>query len=292
MKPPPFDYVVADTVDAVVSHLYEAGSDAKLLAGGQSLIPLLNFRLARPSTLIDINRIPRLADIKLDEGVLRVGALARHQRIEKSRTIAEHLPALQEAAAWIAHPQIRNRGTMGGALAHSDSSAELPVVLTALDATVIARSSKGNREVTIPDLCAGHLITTLGPDEMLIEVRIPQPPHRTGSAFHEFARRRGDYAIGGAASVLSFDESGRCIRARVTVLGSGSAAQCRRVDAESALVGTSVTRADAHEAAEAATATLEPASSQHGDADYRREVIAAMTRQAIDAAASRARSTP
>lgn len=291
MKPPSFDYVVADTVDAAVSQLHQCGSDAKLLAGGQSLVPLLNFRLARPSVLVDINRISRLADIRVDRDSLRIGALARHRRIETSPTISEHLPILGEAAGWIAHPQIRNRGTIGGALAHSDASAELPVVLTALDATVTARASRGDREIALPELTAAHLVTTLSADEMIVEVRIPRLPQRTGSAFQEFSRRHGDYAIGGAAAVLTLDERDRCIRARITVLGGGNPADCRRTEAEAALVGTSVTPANAHEAAEAAVAALEPTSSQHGDADYRREVIATMTRRAIDSAARRARST-
>lgn len=290
MKPPPFDYVVADSIDAAVNHLHEAGDEAKLLAGGQSLVPLLNFRLARPSVLIDINRIPRISDIIVEDDTIRIGVLTRHRRLETSSTIADHLPLLREAAGWIAHPQIRNRGTIGGALAHADASAELPVALLALEATVTVRSPNGDRQLGVHDLAVGHLVSALDDDEMIVNVRVPRLPARTGCAFTEFARRHGDYAVGGAASVLTFDEAGTCTRARITVLGGGPIST-RRDDAEAALVGTSVTSSDTQTAAHLASADLEPMATLHGSSDYRRHVITATVARAVTTAASRARSS-
>ncbi len=289
MKPPPFDYTVAGSVEDATEQLRTAGEDAKLLAGGQSLVPLLNFRLARPSVLIDVNRIPRLADVTVEPDVVRIGALARHRRLETSPTIAGYLPILQEAAGWIAHPQIRTRGTIGGSLAHADASAELPVVLTALDAAVTAQSVRGTRRIPVADLVAGHFVTTLEPDEMIVEVRVPRLPVRTGSSFTEFARRHGDYAIGGAAAVLTFDETGTCVRARLTVLGGGPAPRRRR-EAEAALVGTSAGLREARAAAELAVEGLTPMPTSHGSSGYRRDVIATMAERAITTAADRARS--
>lgn len=291
MKPPPFDYVLADCVDHAVAELRDGGDDAKLLAGGQSLIPLLNLRLARPSVLIDVNRISRLADIAVESQSVRLGALVRHRKLEESAAVAAHLPLLGEAARWIAHPQIRTRGTLGGSLAHADAAAELPVALLALDATVTVRSPRGERRIPIADLSLGHLISALQPDEMITEVSVPRLPAGSGSAFCEFARRHGDYAIGAAACVLTLADDGACTRARITVLGGGATA-VRAEAAEHRLIGTSITNDDVREAAVAAISDLSPTATLHGDAEHRRDVIRAMVERAVRTAARRTRSTP
>lgn len=290
MKPPPFDYNVAVSVDDALSKLTREGEDAKLIAGGQSLVPLLNYRLARPSLLIDINRIPRLADITLGADRLTLGALVRHRKLETSDTVARHLPLLREAAQWIAHPQIRTRGTIGGSLAHSDASAELPVVLMALEATVIVSSVRGERQVRIPDLVVGHLVSSLLSDEMITAVHVPLLPDCTGTAFAEFARRHGDYAIGGAAAVISLDDTGTCSRARVTLLGGGSTA-LRSFSAEDVLLGQSLDDRTVAHAAQVAVSGISPTPNNHGDADFRRNVIAAMVSRAVSRAAERARNS-
>lgn len=290
MKPPPFDYVLAESVEHAVAELRGSGDDAKLLAGGQSLVPLLNLRLARPSVLIDVNRIPRLADISVEPETIRLGTLVRHRKLEESPAVAAHLPLLREAATWIAHPQIRTRGTLGGSLAHADAAAELPVVLLALDATVTARSPDGERRIPVRDLALGHLVSALEPDEMITEVAVPRLPEGSGSAFCEFARRHGDYAIGAAACVLTLDDGGTCTRARITVLGGGPTA-IRAEAAEHRLVGTTVTDGDARDAAAVAVEDLHPTATLHGDAEYRRDVIRAMVERAMGAAARRTRST-
>ncbi|BAH50998.1 FAD binding domain-containing protein [Rhodococcus opacus] len=289
MKPPPFDYEVAESIDDALTRLRDGGDDAKLIAGGQSLMPLMNYRLARPTLLIDINRIPRLADITVGTDRITFGALVRHHKLETSPTVAEQLPLLREAAGWIAHPQIRTRGTMGGSLAHSDASAELPVALMALDAEVLVRSLRGERTLTIPDLVVGHFVSSLAPDEMITEIHVPRLPAGTGMAFAEFARRHGDYAIGGAAAVLTLDEGGVCRRARITVLGGGATA-LRCHEAEALVTGEVVEDPIIAETALAAITGLTPMPNLHGDSNYRRQVIATMVSRTVTEAARRARS--
>lgn len=289
MKPPAFDYEVAVSVDDTLEKLRREGDDAKILAGGQSLLPLLNYRLARPSLLIDINRIPRLADVAVRTDCVTFGALVRHRKLETSATVAQYFPLLREAAQWIAHPQIRTRGTLGGSLAHSDAAAELPVVLMALDASVVVSSIGNERSLAIEDLVVGHFVSSLANDEMITAVTIPMLPERTGTAFTEFARRHGDYAIGGAAAVISLDESGKCSRARVTLLGAGSTA-LRSSAAETALLGRSLDDAAVSRAAQLAVEGINPTPNNHGDASYRRNVIAAMVARAVGRATERARN--
>jgi 6-hydroxypseudooxynicotine dehydrogenase subunit alpha len=290
MKPPPFDYVIARDVEHAVETLREVGDDAKLLAGGQSLVPLLSLRLARPSLLVDVNRIPRMSDIRVDEGRIRFGALVRHHKLETSSTVAREFPLLREAAGWIAHPQIRTRGTLGGSLAHADSAAELPVVLAALDATVTARSAGSERTISVAELSVAHLVSCLEPDEMITEVQIPRLPAGTGTAFDEFARRHGDYAIGGAAAVITLNQDGVCIGARIAVLGAGDPGLVRRPDAENRLIGTDISPDHLDEVAAEAVTDLRPPPNLHADARYRRDVIRTMITRTVRSAVGRARS--
>ncbi|VXB54492.1 6-hydroxypseudooxynicotine dehydrogenase complex subunit alpha [Arthrobacter sp. 9V] len=290
MKPPSFDYVVADSVEHALHLLADGGDDAKIIAGGQSLVPLLNFRMARPSLLIDINRVPGLANIKKVDQTVKIGALTRHAKLITSKTILQNLPLLPEAAAWIAHPQIRTRGTIGGSLAHADAAAELPVVLLALDAHVTAMSLRGERRIPIKDLLVSHFVSSILPDEIIVEVSVPMPPARTGAAFDEFSRRHGDYAIGGAASMVTLDDHGRCVSARITVLGGGSTA-IRCNDAESLLIDGELTTTDIAAAAKAAVNDLEPVSTVHGTSAYRREVIRTLVERTLTQAVHRATPT-
>lgn len=291
MKPPPFDFVRAETADHALDLLQSHGDDAKLLAGGQSLMPLLNYRLARPSTLIDINKVPNMADITVDTtaGHVRVGGLTRHHRLETSSTLRTHFPLIGEAASWIAHPQIRTRGTIGGSLAHCDASAEIPVVMLALDATVNIRTHTSERTLPIEELVVGHFISSLDWNEMITGVDIPLLPEGTGTAFTEFARRHGDYAIGGAAAVITLDDNGTCTRARITVLGGGTTT-LRCTDIENVLLGNTLDTTLVNTAAHDGVGHLTPMSNLHGDSEYKRRVIASMIKRAINTATDRARS--
>ncbi|WP_413542410.1 6-hydroxypseudooxynicotine dehydrogenase complex subunit alpha [Citricoccus nitrophenolicus] len=287
MKPPSFDYVVADSVEHALRLLKDGGDDAKIIAGGQSLVPLLNFRMARPSLLVDINHISGLANIRQVDQSVTIGALTRHSKLQTSKTIAREFPLLSEAAAWIAHPQIRTRGTLGGSLAHADASAELPVALLALDASVTVKSLRGERQVPIKELLVTHFVSSILPDEIIVEANVPILPSRTGSAFDEFSRRHGDYAIGGAASILTLDEEGRCARARVAVLGGGSNAT-RCLEAEDILIGKKLDDSDVSFAAASAVQDLHPVSTVHGSGPYRREVIRAIVERTLKLAHQRA----
>ncbi|MGH2949241.1 MAG: FAD binding domain-containing protein, partial [Solirubrobacteraceae bacterium] len=208
MKPPPFEYDDPHDAGEAIALLAEHGDESKVLAGGQSLVPLLNFRLARPERLIDVNRIGELAYVRRRDGVLRIGALTRQATLERSRVVAENWPLLTEAMRLVAHPQIRNRGTVGGSVAHADPAAELPVAFTALDATFHARSARGARAIRAADFFRTHLTTALEPDELLVEIEVAPLPPRTGSAFTEFARRHGDFGLGGAAVLVTLAPDG------------------------------------------------------------------------------------
>src|SRR3954451_661416 len=216
MKPAPFDYEAPASLDAALDLLARHGADAKILAGGQSLIPVMNFRLAEPALLIDINRVAELDFIRRDgDGTMRIGALTRQRRLERDSFVAAAAPLLHEAVPFIAHPQIRNRGTFGGSLAHADPAAELPALAVALDARLRLRRQGGDRWVDAADFFAGLFTTALEPEEILAEAAIPPAPPRTGLAFLEIARGHGAYARPGAAARLPLDAPGRCRAARL-----------------------------------------------------------------------------
>ncbi len=213
MKPAPFEYAAPASVDEALALLDD---DAKVLAGGQSLVPLLNFRLARPERIVDINGIEELAYIRADEdGTLRIGALARQAELERSQLVAERWPLLTQAVRLVGHPQIRSRGTVCGSVAHADPTAELPVALTALDARFHAHTARGSRTIGAADLFAGPLTTSLEVDELLAEIEVPPLPAGGRCAFREYARTHGDFAVAGAAVVLGPGH------ASVALLGAG-----------------------------------------------------------------------
>lgn len=284
MKPPPFDYHAPASVDEAVELLAVDGSDAKVLAGGQSLVPLLNFRLARPAKLIDINGLGALGQIRRRDGHLHIGALSRQSALERSELVSAHAPLLRQAIGFVAHAQIRNRGTVGGSIAHADPAAELPVALAALDGAVLARSRRGERTIPWNELFVTHLTTSLEPDELLVEVIVPPLAPHTTTAFVEYARRHGDFALGGAAVTLSGDGSGVCGRATIALLAAAPT-PLRAIEAEAALRGAKIDADTAREAATLAVQDINPTGDIHGSSAYRRRLIEAMIRRAILAAA-------
>jgi CO/xanthine dehydrogenase FAD-binding subunit len=281
MKPAPFHYLAPRTIAETLELLARHGAEGKVLAGGQSLMPMLNFRIARPETLIDINDVAELSYIERRDGVLHIGALTRHAELERSALVAEHWPLLTQAMRWLAHPPIRNRGTIGGSVAHADPAAELPAALTALDARFVADSHRGRRVLEPGEMFAGLLQSGLELDELLVEIQVPAVEPPSGSAFLEHARRHGDFALGGVAVVLGRDGD-RCREggARVVLLGAGPGP--RRVpEAEALLAARPVDEAAARDAGEAAAATADPPSDPHADAAHRRRLASVLTRRAV-----------
>jgi len=279
MKPPKFEYHAPRTVDEALALLARYGGDAKVLAGGQSLMPLLNFRLARPAALVDLNRIPSLAFIEESGGRVRIGAMTRQRTIEFSPVIAQRLPLLKEATRWVGHLPIRTRGTVGGSLAHADPSAEYPAVLTALEGEVVARGAKGERVIKAADLFQTYLTTNLTPDEILTEVRLPVMAAGTGFALEEFSRRHGDFAIIGIAAVIVLDGQ-RCKTARLATAGAGPVPVRLRA-AEEILERDGLGEAAVEAAARKATELVDPDSDIHGSADYRRHLTGVLTKRAL-----------
>lgn len=257
------------------------GADAKILAGGQSLIPLLNMRLAGPDYLIDINRITELNYIEEEDGYLAIGAGMRQRQVETSALVREQSPLLIEAIEHIAHPQIRNRGTVVGSIAHADPSGELPALLSCLNGDVVALSLRGERVIKAQDFFAGYLSTALEPDEMLTEVRFPWIPPQAGTIFKEFSRRPGDYALAGIAAVLVPGLDDRCFDAHVAFLGIAGA-PVRALAVEQLLIGTDLSERDLTLAAEAAADLVsEDIEDVHATTAYRRSLTMELTKRAL-----------
>ena len=287
MKPPRFDYVAPRTLDEALAHLARHGDGAKILAGGQSLIPLLNFRLAHPAVLVDINRVTDLAYVRAHGEGVGIGALTRLHAVERSEVVRARAPILTEACRHIGHLPIRHRGTIGGNLAHADPASELPAVMIALEAEFEVAGRAGARAVAAGAFFTGPLSTALGPGEILTGIRIPGLPARTGTAFVEMARRAGDYALVGVAAVVTLDGAGRVARARVALCGVGPT-PVRATAAESALVGQAPAGPALDDASARAAAATSPPSDVHGSAEFRRKLARHFARQAIATAAERA----
>jgi aerobic carbon-monoxide dehydrogenase medium subunit len=292
VKPAPFDYFAPGTLDEALALLAEHGDDAKPLAGGQSLIPAMNFRLARPRVLVDLNRIGALSYIRAEKGEggggVEIGAMTRQRAVERSDLVARAAPLLTEAMPAIAHPQIRNRGTVGGSIAHADPSAELPAVALALDARFRARSATGERTIVVADFFKGMLETALEPGELLVEIALPPLRPRTGTAFLEVARRHGDYALVGVAALVTLDATGRCQAACIALLSVGDG-PVLAVEAGKTLVGQQRSDELLRAAADAAAKRdVDPPSDIHASATYRRHLVAVLTRRALVRAFERA----
>lgn len=287
MKPPIFDYVAPTTVAEAVGALAEGGDDAKVLAGGQSLVPLLAFRVIAPSLLVDLNRIPELAYVRpTDGGGVAIGAMTRTRELEESPLLAERWPLAAVAAPMIGHRQIRNRGTIGGSIAHNDPAAELAAVALATNATLVARGREGERTIPAAEFFRTFFTTALAWDEILTEIRVPAPVPKTGTAFVEVARRHGDLALVGAAVTVTLDGDA-VADACVVLMGVGDGPVPVPAAAE-ILRGNELTEARAREASEEASAAIDPVSDLHASAIYRKEVAAVVTRRALLEAAGRA----
>jgi CO/xanthine dehydrogenase FAD-binding subunit len=288
MKPAPFAYDAPRETEQVLELLAEYGEDAKVLAGGQSLIPLLNFRLARPDRLIDVTRVPALSYIEQRDGSLVIGAATRQVTLERSTLTAQGWPLLIEALQYVAHPQIRSLGTVGGSVAHADPAAELPAAFTTLDARFHLRCARGARTVAAEKFFVSYFTTALEPDELLVEIEIPPVPTGTGYAFVEFARRYGDFALGGAASLIWLDERGMCRRASLTLLGAEKP-WCSP-QTEQVLIGSPPDEQSLAAAAHAAVQGFEPSGDIHGSAEYRTALAEAMAMRALRFARDRAQT--
>lgn len=287
MKPAPFTYAACETVEEAVSVLAEHGDEAKLLAGGQSLVPLMNLRLAAPAVLVDLNRVAALQGVSAN-GTIEIGAMTRQADLERSEQIAAGAPLVAAALRHLAFPAVRSRGTIGGSIAHADPAAELPAVLLALGGEIVAKSSSGSRTIAAGELFQTYFTTALRPDEVLTHVRIPAAGGGQRFGIQEVARKRNDFALAGAAVVANVDPGGACTAARVVLFGV-SDRPIRAAAAEQALIGQSLAGGAAG-AAEAAMGGLAPKGDAHASAEYRREVTGVLVRRAVEQAASEGRS--
>lgn len=290
MKPASFAFHRAQSMDHALALLAQH-PDAKPLAGGQSLIPAMNFRLAQPAALVDLNRVRELSGItesREPRAGIRIGAMTRHVTVERSDLVRRLAPLLFETMPYVAHPQIRSRGTIGGSLAHADPSAELPAVMLALGARFQLRSTARERWVDAADFFTGLFVTALEKGELLTAIEIPARPARGGHAFMEVARRHGDYALAGVAVELSLDAAGMVAAARIGLLSVADRPVLAR--AADALIGQNPTQDAIHAVGEAVRAEIDPPADIHADSRYRQQLAAVLTRRALTLAVERART--
>jgi carbon-monoxide dehydrogenase medium subunit len=286
VKPPPFEYCVAESIEAAVATLAKARGEAKIIAGGQSLVPMLNFRLLRPAILVDINRIPDLASIEDAGSAIRIGALTRHHQLETSPVIAEHLAILRAAMAHVAHLAIRNRGTIGGSLSHADPAAELPMMALLLDATLGIVSRAGRREIAARDFFLGALTVALAADDLMTDIAFPKLAPGTGWGFEEVSRRHGDFALAAIGVTLTVSD-GAISEARIAIAGADEKA-VRAGDAEALLRGKTLSPRHIEAACDAVRACVTPNTDLHASSDYRRHLVGVLAGKALTAAWRRA----
>jgi carbon-monoxide dehydrogenase medium subunit len=285
MKPPAFAYHRPATVEDALAILAEVGASGKVLAGGQSLVPMLNMRLAAPGHLVDVNRLRALSYVRCDATAVRVGALARHAAVERDADAYEVLPLLRQATGNVAHPTIRNRGTSVGSLVHADPAAELPAVLTLLDGEMVLASATSRRTITAADFFTGPLESAIRPGELAVEAVFPVPPPHTGSAWLEVSRRRGDYAVCGVGVLVTLDHGGRVARARAAYISVGPTPVT--VELTDAVAGQVFDAADWKGAGALAAGAVDPEDDIHATAAYRRHLVGVLTARAARAAAAR-----
>jgi len=288
MKPAPFEYYAPDSLEQAVDLFSQYVGDGKILAGGQSLVPAMNFRVVQPSVLIDLNRVGELSYIREDGDVIRIGAMTRERQLEFDSSIAKWTPLLHEAVPFIAHPQIRNRGTIGGSIVHADPAAELPVLMTALNARLKAKSVSGERWVDAKDFFVGMFTTALEPNEILIEIELPFMPARTGWSFVEVAPRAGDYAMMGVAALVTLDANGKCKGAKLVYLNAGEGPMEAK-EAEKLLEGTTLGDTLVEEAAVIASEKeINPFGNTHASIDFQRHLAKVLTQKTLKLATQRA----
>src|SRR5215207_786975 len=288
MKPAAFEYHAPDSVEEALFLLHNSGSDAKLLAGGQSLVPAMNFRVVQPSLLIDLNRIRELGYIHEDSERLRIGAMTRERQLELDASIAKWSPLLHEAAPNIAHPQIRNRGTIGGSIVNADPAAELPVLMLASHARLKTRNAAGERWMDAKDFFVGMFTTALEPDEILVEIELPFMLLRTGWSFLEVAPRAGDYAMMGVAALVTLDENGKCQKAKLVYLNAGEG-PVEATEAARSLEGMAIDDKLIDSAASLASAQeINPFGNLHASVEYQRHLANVLTKKALKIAVKRA----
>jgi carbon-monoxide dehydrogenase medium subunit len=288
MIPDRFEYFAPKTVAEAVGMLQSHGPEAKAVAGGHSLIPLMKLRLAAPRFLIDLNRIPGLAYIREADDSLRVGAMSRHADIETSEVIRQRYPLLADTARVIADPLVRNMGTIGGSLAHADPAGDWGAAMLAARATLVATGKKGERTIAIDDLAVDTFATSLAPDEILTEIRVPRPAANSGGAYLKLERKVGDFAIAAVGVQLVLDSRGRCDQVGIGLCNVGPTS-LRARKAEAALRGQSPDDASIARAAQAAADESDPATDLRGPADYKRDVVRVLTARALRRAVQRAR---
>ena len=289
MKPAAFDYQRPDTLDGVLALLADSASDGgldtKIISGGQSLVPMMNFRLARPERLIDVNRIAGLSDISMDGGMLKIGAMARHNAVKGSAHVAKAAPIIPVAYEWVAHSTIRNRGTFGGNLCHADPASEMPMLMLLLDGVMVAKSTRGTRHIKAVDFFTGVYQTALESDEMLVEVHVPVAAPTQGFGFHEVSLRKGDFAFCAASATMSLS-AGKISQVALAV-GGVSSTSLRLKEAEVAMIGQAPTAELIAKATADAIAPLDISGDLRAPSEYRRDLALSLTRRALaDAAAT------
>lgn len=288
MKPAPFEYHAPTSLEQALDLKSQFGDEAKILAGGQSLVPAMNFRVVQPSLLVDLNRVAELSYIRENGSVLHIGAMARERHLEFDPAIEKRTPLLHEAVPFIAHPQIRNRGTIGGCIVHADPAAELPVIMLALNARLKAKNTSGERWIDAKDFFAGMFTTALESDEILVEIELPFMPPRTGWSFMEVAPRAGDYALMGVAAQMTLDEAGKCAGAKLVYLNAGEG-PVDAVEAAQLLQGESLTDELIDDAAALASGNeINPYGNVHASAEFQRHLAKVLTKRTLQQAIQRA----
>ena len=287
MFPASFGYVAARSVDEALELMSKHGEEAKLLAGGHSLIPAMKLRLTSPRTLIDLGTIPGLRDIRTDGGNLIIGALNVHADVASSDLVRKHLAGLADAASMIGDVQVRNRGTIGGSVAHADPAADLPVILTALNASFVVKSMQGSRVVAVDDFFTDFFTTAMNATEILTEIRVPLPPSGCGTAYAKLPHPASGYAVVSAGALIMRQASGTCVSARVAIGGLGSG-PIRAIPTEMELQGKPLTSQVIAAAADKAAEETDPDDDAYASADYKRHMATVYARKAIEAAVERA----
>ncbi len=288
MIPRSFEYHSPRTLDEAISLLQKLGPDAKLLSGGQSLIPMMKLRLVSPEHIVDINRIPDLNYISTNNGHLRIGALTREHELESSDVVKTKFPILSDTAKVIADPLVRSQATVCGNLAHGDPANDHPATMLALGASVVATGPKGQREIPIAEFFPGLFTTALEPEEILTEIKIPLPPPRSGGAYLKLERKVGDYATAGVAVQITLDDAGACMRAGIGLTNVGMT-PIKATQAEASLIGKKLDDATIQQTAELAASESQPMDDIRGSADYKRDLVRVLTARALNTALNRAK---